>query len=336
MFSKSIIKNFIFIIFMLKSSIKCEATFNKTACSFYSDQYSTITTTKFDNFNGTRIIKNFHSFYELHFNCPTKLYSNNLIFLPLSDLLLDNTLDFSQAFDSLIFYKENNNAFFYKIKGFNNIKTNRTTIDPPNINIVLFENSRLDFYVHNKLIDESNCKRSHFGSGINFFGAFQRISFDNSMVYSNKICPYVFMNTLLEKVSFGYISNSLLIKNQLRFIQINESDYFSLNNQYLSTVNFDVVYTKLTLEMMNEFAFKYVCSLIINGILDEIQTDMFSHFKFIRSINLYLRDFEKFFQKGTKWITFLNKGVNIEWDQVDKIKINLQKVSTKAVFFKFI
>ena len=144
------------------------------------------------------------------------------------------------------------------------------------------------------------------------------------------------MNTLLEKVSFGYISNSLLIKNQLRFIQINESDYFSLNNQYLSTVNFDVVYTKLTLEMMNEFAFKYVCSLIINGILDEIQTDMFYHFKFIRSINLYLRDFEKFFQKGTKWITFLNKGVNIEWDQVDKIKINLQKVSTKAVFFKFI
>ena len=75
-----------------------------------------------------------------------------------------------------------------------------------------------DFYREGKLITNENCKSENFDSETNFFGNTKALLLTADVIYNSKICPYVFMNTHLEQLFLGDISNSLIFRNRIEFL----------------------------------------------------------------------------------------------------------------------
>jgi len=88
---------------------------------------------------------------------------------------------------------------------------------------IYFDNVLFDFYLNKTLVTRDTCKKENFyGKQINYFFPMKNVYFNNdaSYSYSRPTCPYVFLNAELINVGFFQITNSLIFKNQLEFINI--------------------------------------------------------------------------------------------------------------------
>ena len=99
-----------------------------------------------------------------------------------------------------------------------------------------FYDSKLEFFLNGSNA-EILCSLSNLFdlSQINYFGSIKTLVFNKNILYISKICPYVFMNTKLNRLTLTQISNSLILKNQLKFIDIDQKNDFNLNNQEFIT-----------------------------------------------------------------------------------------------------
>ena len=134
------------------------------------------------------------------------------------------------------------------------------------------------------------CKRDTFSNRhLNYFGTIRRLSFSYTVFYSNQVCPYVFMNSNLIELSLFYMSNSLLNRNLLRFIRLNES--ISLNMGSFSYFQLSLVYGAINVDLVNEHVFKDARIMYFSGIIEGIESNFFVHFKRINFVILTLENF---------------------------------------------
>ena len=277
----------------------------------------------YTNNNLTMIIQNFNKFDELNFNCKNlTLTVTVVVILPNREILLDNTVTFIRLVN-LVKYVYNKNIVFNRINGFN-LKLYKK----PNYYYkgyeILFENSRFDFYIDGSKINEKNCKLSNFNQTFNIFGPILALTMNSNNFYSKNTCPYVFMNSEVQRITLSEISNSLILKNQLEFTHINQENTFNLNNRNLFYLNMGFAFEFLTTKTVNIFVFKYVERIYIWGVVDGIQLDFFKYFKHLKFVFVYLQNFERFLQASdNKWMTYLNMDVKVNLNKLNQVNSNL-------------
>jgi hypothetical protein len=244
------------------------------------------------------------------------------------NILLENSLDL-RGIRSMFKFVEI--ILFQNVKGFNQKKIHnakflfKTEID--------FENIQFDFYKNNTLLDDKDCIEENFNAKLtNFFGSLTKLKLMDNVFYNSKVCPYVFMNTDLEQISFDAITNSLIFKNRLEFLN-SDARNLSLNINYLILLSLKMAYESLTSKILHPSVYKILRILIINGLIDKIDPDLFeSTFKSLRLISFSTQNLKEIFYSGTKWMTNLNKNVRVYHEK----EFHMRKNLGRSIFLEFI
>ena len=204
---------------------------------------------------------------------------------------------------------------------FNTIRTHLlTSVDISQVSVVIFQNlkgiensnhiakqfdslltialSKLDFYLNKSLIKETECDRLVGADG--FFASFRKLVLA-SVKFPTFLCPTILGHSPIDQISIDQISNSLINKNQLRFVTIPNS----LPNQ-VTSLNLELAYAILNSQLLNRQMFIAVTSLEIRGVLAEIESDLLMDFR-LKVLQLNIQNMRDFFHRGNNvWLTSLN------------------------------
>jgi len=235
-------------------------------------------------------------------------------------VLIDNNLNISD-FMRLFSFSKSQVKFIYlqKTKGFNRI-SNQSINNIFNSFVLNLERSKFDFYLDERLITKEKCVFENFPrSSANYFGSIQTLFMVNGPYYSREICPYVFLNSPLYQLGLFTISNSFIYKNELGFLEINQTDNFNLNVK-IRKLLVNMAYEDLDRKILNRFVFKELFFFDLTGIVYSIEDDLFSHFKKIKFIILNIENFSAFFQSGLKWMRHLNSDLNVDLNSTEKFE----------------
>ena len=121
----------------------------------------------------------------------------------------------------------------------------------------------------------------------------------------------MFLNSPVKYLAFDQISNSLIYKNRLGFLSINESDYLNVFN--LQSLAIVVAYEHITLQLINTNVFKDMVSVFLEGYLYGIQEDLFDTaytFLYLKVIFLQVDNLRVLFSQGIAWIQYLNRDLD--------------------------
>ena len=297
-----------------------------TQCSLKSKKYISYSTLDQEILNESLIIKNFNDFDELNFNCSgitVKTYV--LFFVPNNEILLDNTFSFNSLLYSIKFLERKLIGLF-RLKGFNydRYKNIYKYLEAQEVSVQF---SRFEFYFNERLVDESLCVLSNFNNTkVEFFGTIKVLMMDSNIYYSKNTCPFVFMNTKLIRLTLNQISNSLILKNQFGFIDVNQTSDFDLNNQDFYYLNVGFAYETLSSTILNKYAFKFLKRLVVCGIVYDIETDLLKNFKRLNFFSINLQNMKQLLENNNKWMKYLNSHVNINMSDINEVNRNLDKL----------
>ena len=234
--------------------------------------------------NALFIIDNFD---DLNIYCDQiKIYVEFAIIFSKRRIFFPNDLDLRPFLEMVYFPLENaevQRIFFHNIKGFNQKSFNKYINPYANNYVVYFNNLDFKFYLNESPITKDVCFKSYFDQkSTNVFGSLKKLYFGDKIFYSKEICPFVFMNTLLNELHLYQIINSLIFKNQLEFLEINETESFDLKTQNLFLLRVQVVFDTISLRLINRFVFRNVVVLYITGQIFDIQSDLFTVIKKVK------------------------------------------------------
>ena len=261
--------------------------------------------------------------------CPPKEYNiNSLKIFAKKGILFNNDLNLRGLMN--IFNRTDFplDVLFENINGFNENSNaeERKAISASMIQSIQMSNVIFDFYRQNKLLSSQNCSDENFDSKTSFFGPIKALFLIKNVFYNNQICPYVFMNTKLEQLFLIEISNSLIFKNRVEFLNINKTKDLDLNVKSLVFVIFTMYCDSITITNLNPFLFKTLEFLIIKGNLEYIDEHLFENFHEISYIAIRSDVLKNFFHRGTKWINSLNKNLNVSLNVQFQFKHNIQRL----------
>ena len=217
--------------------------------------------------------------------------------------------DFFSSFK--YFYSNNLYLFVYNIKGFDLSPMESPSMSESRIDMIEFWRTSFVFYVNKStVLTKEMCTLKTFQQKNlqNFFSFAYIVSFYSRISYSTEVCPYVFFYSAQHKISFRGITNSLLYKNQLGFMDV-DSDRDTLKYSNLAIVELEVIYEEITHKLLNKLVFKRIHGLYLTGIVYNIQAELFASFSQVKIIYLCLDDFGVFFSKGLAWLNTLNTDV---------------------------
>ena len=273
------------------------------------------------NWNVT-VFSNFNKMSDLSIDCNQTYETTNWIqFLPKNGLVIDHSFNINKlASRDRTFFIEY--LIFNKIIG---IDINRPPGLEKNVSNFVITTlalyfSKLNAYSSGNLVDSSQCNMNVFNNTENFFQSFFIIYF-RKVIYS-EICPLIFRNSYAFIIYFGDISNSFLVKNQLKFTNFNFSNEFNLhkNPKAFTNVIFDLNYEFFSENLLNKYLFKNLGKIKFTGLLLGIDGDLFGDYKKLREIFFDIDDYRGFFHRSTNWLKNLNSQIEVNLS--DKREIN--------------
>ena len=202
-----------------------------------------------------------------------------------------------QSFFSALRY-----VVFQNVKGFNKNHKHFDKINqksPNKIRSIQMNNVIVDFYLKGNLLSNKNCSSENLDANTNYFGRINTLLLLGSVIYNNPICPFVFLNTKLQQLHLCEISNSLLFRNRLEFLDINETKTFKMKTKSLNFLTLDLYSDVITLNNLNPFVFKSLEYLLLQGNLGSIDKNLFENFKEISSISINSDTLIDLFHGGT-------------------------------------
>ena len=216
-------------------------------------------------------------------------------------ILLDNDLNLTDIVT--MFNRTYVDVVFQNVKGFNKNHKHFDKINqksPNKIRSIQMNNVIVDFYLKGNLLSNKNCSSENFDANTNYFGRINTLLLLGSVIYNNPICPFVFLNTKLQQLHLCEISNSLLFRNRLEFLDINETKTFKKKTKSLNFLTLDLYSDVITLNNLNPFVFKSLKYLLLQGNLASIDKNLFENFKEISSISINSDTLIDLFHGGTK------------------------------------
>jgi len=147
------------------------------------------------------------------------------------------------------------------VKGFNQIVLQKKRYTRTNFGgYIDFVNVNFDFFRNGTRLTEDICKRENFDANMeSFYGSMQDVTLDDNVFYNSKVCPYVFTNANLFLLVMHQITNSLIFKNRLEFLDIkesNEEDIIDLGTNDLQVYKMIVAYEEISLKNVKKHIFK--------------------------------------------------------------------------------
>ena len=271
---------------MQPNEYKCE-TWSREHILNQTERHFFNITSVFVIFDKLSDLTNLKSCPNIRYSLETlKIYANEEFLLTLNTLDLSNFLSMFNFVD-----KKRKTLLFQNVKGFNFDMETRETLSSYLSSFDLnFFNIKFDLYINQRLITESECQISktkmfehqfnRVDGGKSFFGPMTSLILNDNVFYNSKICPYAFTNTNLEQVGLMGITNSFLFRNNFEFVSINETQTsFDLNVTSLIFLKLNVAYTRVTLGQVDKHVFKKMQVMLLSGIIEEIQNDLFAYFK---------------------------------------------------------
>jgi hypothetical protein len=310
----------LFLILLLSLAIKAQTSTEE--CDNWSKTYMTLMDDH-SYFNNSKIIIKLNSFEELNVNCSDifflqvytiKLFAQKKLFLESNFTLQALNSLFNISGDKL------RPVEIFNIKGFNfNRNSTKSQLTSA---YTKFVNFNFDFYLDKiKIADKETCLSlktvlsEHKEKS--FMPLIRNMDFRRKIFYSKTVCPYVFIKSPLRSISFFEITNSLIYKNTLEFIDVNETDEFDMHLNKFENLALDIAYERITHKLVEKNVFKHIKFLSLNGIIYNIQTDLFASFREIRLIYISVDNFGIFFHKGLNWLKHLNLGINVSLNETE-------------------
>jgi hypothetical protein len=258
------------------------------------------------------IFKNFNSFEDLRLNCEKSYEVEGLIeFIPKNEIMIDKSFEIFPELIVSSIDKQSLALIFHTIKGFEN----NFYIKNPFSNGLRIAFSKFDFYLNSTLIGEEDCDK--LIGAQSFFKNFKILIIDDSK-YPNFICPTIFKTTRIKDLSLYSISNSLIIKNRLNFLNVTTTEDYSIRNLLLS-----ISYETLNTRIINKNLLKNMKTLKIFGVIFGIdEPEIFKDFGLIQIV-FNLENFREFFHSGTGWMKYLNNKVSYK---VNNLKFDPSKI----------
>jgi hypothetical protein len=202
--------------------------------------------------------------------------------------------------------------------------------------------SQLEFYLDDDEratpLSQHECTWSFFNRTNDFiFSKFLTIQFIN-VKYPSFICPFVFRHLFLKVIRFGSISNSLLNRNRLNFLDIDEDDsrhFNSIKAQGLEACTFNLVYDAFDKRLMNKFLFENLTLLVITGIVDRVDEEIFKSLKMLTKVFFSLDNLGDFFhqENSNKWMRYLNDDVRVNLENFTDIEEKILKNKLMIISF---
>ena len=312
---------FIFILINLFTDIKLsqngtnldiEVCVNKTNKYFLQrqDPYSTknMTWSHFQNFN---------QFTDLFMNC-NQTYDTTIFveFRPNRKILVDKNFTFAHLINASNL-KLLDTLVFSNVKG---VDLNSKLIKR-NINTLTFVFSEFNVYSNGTLLTE--CSPNSFKSKyLNLITTFKTIYF-RQVIYPATICPLIFWPSSLINLLLTDITNSLLIKNRLRFDDLKNMS-LDFKKLTLKTVYLELNYERLTSHILDSTFFKLVQSFYFVGILNGIDAEIFKNFHALKAVEFRVNNLRDFFHQKIKWMSSLNSNVNVNLSNAEEISQNIR------------
>jgi hypothetical protein len=183
--------------------------------------------------------------------------------------------------------------------------------------------SDFGFYYKSQLITKALCKKTNFNES--YFGSIRRLFFIDDVIYSLNVCPFVFAHTKIKHLALAEITNSLIFKNRLSFMSLNDTSLYEMNTIEIFQLTLIVAYEEIDHALINTHVFKHIWLLFVSGIIYKIDSDLFREFNFIRTIVLNPAELSKFYQNDNlAWTASLNfklENINLS----DKRKVSMYK-----------
>ena len=100
-------------------------------------------------------------------------------------------------------------------------------------------------------------------------------------IFTQKVCPIVFLNVYLETLKLDRISSSFIFKNVLNFQDLPESISEQINCRIFQ-LSLRIFHSDLNSKILNKAVFKKLRVLDIDGEINSIQDNLFESFNQIK------------------------------------------------------
>lgn len=218
-------------------------------------------------------LHNFDTFDQINSQCLNSLSNftiKELIFKPNKNLELNSNFSLNNYLNKYYFtsYLNDLDIYFFNIKSFK--YSSEYGIQKVNSNYSFIKITILD-----SVLDTwENCSSNIFGSkGV--FNGLILVTFTYSVKYSRKTCPYLFKNTVLSEIFFYGLSDCLIKRNILEFIEL---DRKSIGFK-IKILNLSFFKGKLGPSLLSQSLFEDLQILSITGLMDDIDKDAFRNLK---------------------------------------------------------
>lgn len=257
----------------------------------------------------------------LFFNVTTRCLSNVYLISKINFKAYDQILNNHSLYKTIQFFKDTNqyqaSIDFTFIEG---IDVNLFQIDSTDKYFVQIGLNRIKF----KVFENNLCSRGLIEK--------KRVRINQLIIgkgikYSEKVCPLVFSNILIDYLSIKYLSNTFFKKNYIRFKSIEKS--IELNSVIKTLEFFLAENIFLTSEILNPVLFKFTESIYLFGKIKLTQKNLFSFFPHLRFIQIDMFYARSLFQSGLGWLTWLNRDLNVNMS--NHSSFNLHKNRTVHV-----
>jgi len=308
------------LILLLSSAINAQD--SSEECEKWSKKHVTL----MDNhnyFNFSRLAIKLNSFEELmNMNCSNFFYLkvDTIKIFAQKKLFIESHFTL-QALNYLFNLSlQSRSIEIFNIKGFN-FNLNSTSVQLASGYITLM-NFNFDFYLNKIKIDDKETCLSLKNILIEhkektFMPLIRNLDFRRKIFYSKTVCPYIFMKSPLRSMSLFEITNSLIYKNIFEFIDVNETHEFNMGLKQFENLALDIAYERITHKLIEKNVFNKMKFLSLNGIIYDIQADLFASFGEIRLIYISVDNFGIFFHKGLDWLQYLNLGIYVSLNETE-------------------
>jgi hypothetical protein len=296
---------------------------------YFSNHVHKVTTVNDIGSYNISLFSNFNKFSDILSDCNQIYETSDIVeFLPSRPILIDDSfkiekvLNVSQILAVHAFTLVNikgvdiqKRAFFHQSQ----IKFYDISL---NLHFCNFE-----IYQNGSVVSESECNLSVYNNLDSFLKPFLFIYFSKVM-YPEKLCPLIFRKSFAAELHFADINNAFLIKNQLKFSDINNisTKSFDMGVNMLYVVSFDFFNENLTTTILNKHLFKNIYNLKIYGVLLGIESDLFENFAILKNIDIVISNFEEFFNGDTSWMKHLNYEIKVDLNNSSQIAANLDNM----------
>ncbi|CAF0732826.1 unnamed protein product [Brachionus calyciflorus] len=271
-------------------------------CSYFIN-YNRINSYKNDDSiefsNKVLDIFNLNNYSELNFNCiqNKKLLPDQINFHPPFPMTID--YDFQVNFS--LFYEKKSllTLRFQNIKLFDTNNSLFKSFDK----LIFF---KLEFYYSDLKVLNNGQDSCVLKSSNSTFKKIKYLCFALSMVYFKKTCPLFLSNLKISFLNFNGLSNSLLKRNILEFIQIsNSSHLYGIESLQLNFYNYKITKRLIDSHMFNK------TEIWLYGIFDFMDFDDDFPKLIPKSLNIKTEKFLSLFKDGGRWLSLIDSNIEI-------------------------